>query len=241
MIKSQNSLAFKVYHKPTNKNNYIHFYSHYNNKIKTGFIIGFYLRALRICSPQYLNEVFEYSEHSLKSLKYPKFFILNARKKKSLKIHSSNKPKKTNPIIPITHRPILLPSNTHSITLYDKLTKLGIPIIQTIKNLTNITKWTINKTTSLAGIYSIPCKDCNKHNIGETQRNLEKRIHGYKWSIKINDDWNALSFQVLELKQTFNFSQAVLIKPIHCKKSQRLLESMDISKTNHVEQHPGFY
>ena len=40
IIKSQNSLTFKVYHKPTNKNIYIHFYSHHNNKIKTGLIIG---------------------------------------------------------------------------------------------------------------------------------------------------------------------------------------------------------
>ena len=80
IIKSQNSLTFKVYCKPTNRNDYIHFYSHHNNKIKTGLIIGFYLRTLRICNPQYLNEEFEYIKHSLKSLKYPKFFILNAKK-----------------------------------------------------------------------------------------------------------------------------------------------------------------
>ena len=47
IIKSHNSLTFKVYCKPTNKNDYTHFYSHYHNKTKTGLIIGFYLRALR--------------------------------------------------------------------------------------------------------------------------------------------------------------------------------------------------
>ena len=81
IIKSHNSLTFKVYRKPTNKNDYIYFYFHHNNKIKTGLINGFYLRALRICSPQYLDEEFEYIKHSLKSLKYQTFFILNARKK----------------------------------------------------------------------------------------------------------------------------------------------------------------
>ena len=110
------------------------------------------------------------------------FFILNTRKK-ALAIHSSNKPKKKKPIIPITHRPISLPTNRHKITLYDKLTKFGIPIIQTtsqtIKNLTNITKWTKSETTFHAGIYSIPFKDCNKHYTGETQFNLEKRIYGH--------------------------------------------------------------
>ena len=81
IIKSQNVLTFKVYYKPTNENDYIHFCSHHNNKIKIGLINGFYQRALRICSPQHLDEEFKYIEHSLKSLKYQKFFILGARKK----------------------------------------------------------------------------------------------------------------------------------------------------------------
>ena len=71
MIKSQNSLTFKIYCKPTKKNDYMHFYTHHNSKSKTGF----YLRA------QYLNEEFEYIKHSLKSLKYLKFFIFDSRKK----------------------------------------------------------------------------------------------------------------------------------------------------------------
>ena len=77
----------------------------------------------------------------------------------------------------ITHRPIYLPINTHK-SLNDKLTKLGIPIIQTapqtIKHLTNISKRINSVTTSDTGIYSISCKDCDKHYIVETQRNLEK-------------------------------------------------------------------
>ena len=223
--KSQNSLTFEIYHKPTNKNDYDHFYYRHHNKIKTGLITGFYLRALRKGSLQYLIEEFEYIEHSLKFLKYPRFFILNSRKT-AFKIHSSNKPKKTNPSIPITHRPISLPTNTPNITLYYKLTKLGILIIQTIsqtiKNLINITKWTSNEMTFHTGIYSIPCKDCNKHYISETQCNLEKRIYEHKQSIKTHDDQSALFSHMLELKQTFNFSQATLIQPIHCKKSRRL-------------------
>ena len=102
--------------------------------------------------------------------------------------------------------------------LYDKLTKLGISITQTtsqtIRNLTNI-KRTNKETTSHAAIYSIPCKDCNKHYIGETQRNLEKIIYEHKRSIKTNDDRNAFFPHMLELKHNFNFSQATLIKPIH--------------------------
>ena len=78
------------------------------------------------------------------------------KSKKKAKIQSSNKPKKNNTTIPIIHRPISLPTNTHNIALYDKLTKLGILTIQTtsqtIKNHINISKWTNNETTSHAGV-----------------------------------------------------------------------------------------
>ena len=59
--------------------------------------------------------------------------------------------------------------------------------------------------------------------------------------IETNDDQNILFSHKLEFKHTFNFFQATLTKPIHCKKSHRLLESVVISKTNHIKQRPGFY
>ena len=58
--------------------------------------------------------------------------------------------------------------------------------------------------------------------------------------MKTNDDQNALFSHMLELKHTFKFPQATLIKPIHCKKSQRLLESVVISKTNHIKNVQAF-
>ena len=54
-----------------------------------------------------------------------------------------------------------------------------MPVIQTtsrtIKNLTNIRKQTNNNTTSHVGIYSIPCKDCNKHYIGGNPMQSRKK------------------------------------------------------------------
>ena len=64
LIRNINKLEFKVYRKPTWKNDHIHFYSHYNNSTKRDIIIGFYLRALRICSSKYLNDEFIHIENS---------------------------------------------------------------------------------------------------------------------------------------------------------------------------------
>ena len=109
------------------------------------------------------------------------------------------------------------------------------------KKLINISKHTNSITTSHTGIYSILCKDSDEHYIGETQRSLEKRIYKHKWLIEYNDDWNALFSHILALKHTSNVSKATLIKPIHCKKSCWLLESIIISISNHIPQRPGFY
>ena len=89
LIRNINKLKFKVYCKPTCKNGHIHFYLHHNNNTKRGIIIGFYLRALRICSSKYLNNEFIHIENSFLNLQYPKFFIHSA-KSKTLKIHNKN-------------------------------------------------------------------------------------------------------------------------------------------------------
>ena len=90
LIRNINKLEFKVYCKPTCKNDYIHFYSHHNNT-KRGIIIGFYLWALRICSSKYLNDEFIHIENSFLNLQYPKSFIHFA-KSKALTIHIKNQP-----------------------------------------------------------------------------------------------------------------------------------------------------
>ena len=89
LIRHINELEFKVYRKPTCKNDHIHFYSHHNNNTKRGIITGFYLRALRICSSKYLNDDFIHIENSFLNLQYTKSFIHFA-KSKALKIHNKN-------------------------------------------------------------------------------------------------------------------------------------------------------
>ena len=91
-IRNINKLEFKVYCKPTCKNDHIHFYSHHNNNTKTGIIIGFYLRALRICSSKYFNDEFNHIENSFLNLLYPESFMHFA-KSEAHKSHHKNQPR----------------------------------------------------------------------------------------------------------------------------------------------------
>ena len=108
--------------------------------------------------------------------------------------------RKTTPIYPspIDRSLYLL---TH-ITLYDKLTKLGIPIIKTIKNLTNITKRTNNETSSHVRYIFYPMQRLQQtlHRRNPTQsRKKKKRIHEHKRSLKTNDR-NTLFSHMLEFQ-----------------------------------------
>ena len=60
---------------------------------------------------------------------------------------------------------------------------------------------------------------------------FSKRIYEHKRSIKLNDDRNAPFSYVLNLKNTFNFSQTTLTKPLHCKKPKKTNKKQKKKKT----------
>ena len=157
---------------------YIFFHSHHNNNTKRGIIIGFSLRALRICSSKYLNDEFNYMENTFLNLLYPKSFIHFA-KSKALKIHNKNQPRtnsntqsyKTSSL----HRFITLPNNS-SHSIINNLKKLDIKTTslpsKTIRKLVHSSSQ--RNIFSDAGIYCIPCKNCKLKYIGETSRKLSR-------------------------------------------------------------------
>lgn len=53
IIMSGNSAKFKVYIKLMSKNDFVHYPSAYNLKTKSGIVMGFLLRALRISRPNF--------------------------------------------------------------------------------------------------------------------------------------------------------------------------------------------
>ena len=131
LIRNINKQEFKVYHKPTCKNDLIHFYSHHHHNTKRSIIIGFYLRALRICSTKYLNDEFIHIENSFLNLLYPKSFIHFA-KSKALKILKKNQPR-TNAYsqsykTSSPHRLITLPNNSSSTSIIKKAMNCGIVV-----------------------------------------------------------------------------------------------------------------
>ena len=89
------ALSFSVYRKRTHKDDVVHYLSHHSKQIKSGIIIGAFLRAFRICSPNYLDCEITYIKCVFEKLKYPQYFIWNCQKKLR-KFSSRRNPKKLN-------------------------------------------------------------------------------------------------------------------------------------------------
>ena len=69
---------FSVYRKPTNSNSYIHYYSFHDKRVKKSVILGLFLRAYRICSPETLDDEILNIQRIFTELRYPEWFIHEA-------------------------------------------------------------------------------------------------------------------------------------------------------------------
>ena len=168
LIRNINKQEFKVYRKPTFKYDHIHFYSHHYNNTKRGIVVGFYLRALRICFPKYSCKEFNQIENFFLTLLNPKSFMHFA-KSKALKIHNKNQ-RRTNANLQSykTSRPhafITLPNNSSSNIIINNLNKLDIKIpsfpSKTIHDLVH-SSLQRNKV-SYVGVLCIPCHHHHHH------------------------------------------------------------------------------
>ncbi|XP_043227718.1 uncharacterized protein LOC122384400 [Amphibalanus amphitrite] len=81
LLRTGDSLKFTVYRKPTNRNDLIHYFSGHSQKVKSGVVIGFFLRALRICSQDLLQEEIDYITNTFLQLRYPLAKLISLRDK----------------------------------------------------------------------------------------------------------------------------------------------------------------
>ena len=239
------NLLFSVYRKPTHKNDLIHFYSHHHNRIKSGIIIGSFLRALRISSPEFLPEELSHITQIFSSLQYPPHFIQHA-KRKAYKIISQKIKKANNPTstpAPIPGKFIILPTNPITSALITNSNYNGLKIVtttsQTIKHIVR-PRAQITQTSD-ACVYRIPCsnKYCKRAYIGETSRSLKMRLYEHEQALKNDDTRNALTQHRNEADHNPSFSKAHILKHIHNTRQRQILESSAIATERCIRQRPG--
>ena len=178
-------MLFSVYRKPTNKDDFIHFYSSHSHRTKTGIVLGFFLRAFRICSHEFLEEELQYIRGVFTKLGYP-LGLLYQLEKKAVKIRSKTSRSKTRkPYVSVPFS-----EQNDVVTDFVKGTlNVTYPAGVTIKNILRRKKKSSNQESV---VYKIPCGVCEKSYIGESYRGAEKRAEEHKRDLRYHRETNAI-------------------------------------------------
>ena len=123
------------------------------------------------------------------------------------------------------------------------LNKAGVSVVQTSSmTIENILKKGRNKNQreEVAGVYSIPCKDCDKMYIGETFRGLKTRIREHKYDMRCFNTNNAIVNHRLDTGHTADWENGKMLKYERDTVVRRCYESAFISTCKTFNQNNGF-
>ena len=235
----EDGVKFSVYRKPTNRDDFIHYLSAHSKKIKSGVLIGFYLRAYRICSQEKLEEELEYVKEAFKKLKYPEGMIASCRRK-AKRIASRNNPETGSKT---EEKCIVVPWSHRSEGIDNQLGKVGYKVVN--GRNTRIGDMVARKGGRDANknsvIYCVPCSGCPKAYFGESGRGLDKRLREHKADIRAHRLSNSLALHAQECGHLPHWQGAVVLDEGLEKKSRRMIEAAYIATRDSLNHREGFF
>ena len=232
---------FSVYRKPTNKDDFIHFFSSHTHRVKTGTVIGFYLRAYRICSDEFLDSEIEFVTTAFKRLAYPESLLIRS-KEVAKTIISKSRHQKEDKL-----RRVTLPSCQGMDKISKTLEKHGISVVNptgtTIRDLVRTQSPRNTCTRDNKGvIYRIPCSTCTSSYIGETGRSLQLRIREHQRDVASDNTSNALAQHALKTGHYPNWTSAQKLRTAMERVQRKALEAAYIqTEPDALNTSAGFY
>ena len=227
VIKNGNSIDFNVYRKPTHSGGYLHFFSNHPDSIKKSVASGLFLRALRICSPSYLDSEINLIKVQLNKLGYPEWFLCRA-----LNSAQSNhfKTKPPSPQIHSNQSHLRLPftnstqSLLRTLNVNENVAKVSFNYPNSIgRNLVNVYQRLSHNDKPC--VYKIPCKDCDKVYVGQTGRNLNTRIVEHKRSVRYGQENSALFQHMQNVGHVIDWNNSTMLFKSKCSFSRKIVES----------------
>ena len=197
---------FSIYRKPTNVCSYIHYYSSHSDNVKRSVFSSMFLRALRICSPEYLDEEIRCIYDIGDKLKYPQHFI-DASYSFARKTFYNPQPNKS-----FVHNNLLvLPYHENLVNVPKLLKYFNVNVA--FSNNNTIKQYLINNSANChkGCVYKIPCKICNHFYIGQTAKELAVRVKQHKKCVKEGNMSSAIFKHFSTFNHPVGWDQAVEI------------------------------
>ena len=224
IIRSSTCLKFRVFRKPSHSNSYLHFFSFHPVSLKVSVAQGLFLRALRVCSPEFLSEELDFIHSSLSGLAYPSHILRKSLSKakysffKAVPRQDATLPhsRVCVPFVPSlnTRTQSLLRSNLNCNLSFSYPNKIKSVVVSNAP-----------KHVSSAGVYRVDCKDCGKFYIGESGRSLDVRIKEHKSDFRRHNLNNAMYVHSIDHNHSFDFNNAHLVFPCNDIHTRKVMES----------------
>ena len=235
--RTSGGIRYKVYRKITNKEDYIHFFSAHNRRTKSGVVIGFFLRAMRICSPENLKEECDHITDVFRSLRYPRAFIIECyNKAKRIRNRTENgtneKPKNAIVVVPRSQNCEAL-SKMLKCSDIQIVEKAGMKIGQVVSKKKKCDR----SETSL--VYKITCKGCTLPYFGETSRGLKKRLMEHKRDFRNHNTNNAMVKHAEKCGRLPDWDHAEIIRDSLSRSDRKTIESSLIESCRCINSKAG--
>jgi len=183
-IKSNFTLGFSIYRKPTNTDKYLDFHSNHPFFHKCSVIDTLVYRALKICDDDKIDTEIEHVTTILRLNHYP-IKLIKSRIDRMKATISSRSNSNTNVTVPVTANQMDLNSQLTRRLVIPYTGTLSLKIARVIRSITDIQVCyrPVNKLSTLLsnnnqistnqiGIYKLKCNDCPKIYVGESGRDI---------------------------------------------------------------------
>ena len=231
--------VFGIYRKPTHSNQYIHYFSWQSEKIKKSSIFSLLYRAYRICDYIHLDREIQFLYNAFQRVGFPIHVLEDVHSKVRRKITASHSPvEEEEPDRPAW---ISLPYGRH-------VEQFVAPVMRSHNvRVVNKSSGSIKRRlvhnrpprdsnrVDVAGVYTVPCKDCDKSYYGETGRKFSDRLREHKRCVEKKDKNSACYKHVNETNPShiLDWDHARLLWPSENLNDRLVVESSLIcSKPN---------
>jgi len=233
--KDDGSMSFSVYRKETHTNRYLDCSSYHPLSQKASTAKALFHRAHVNCSPEHLDSEIDNITAALELNGYSKTFInkeLNDTARKFSNVQSTNNTIDNIPVInEVRTRYASAPYIKGASERTAKILKsFGIKLSHKSNHslrsqIVNVKdRRLLNEKTS--AIYRIECKDCSHHYIGETSRELEKRLKEHQNSVRRRDPQSALFTHIEETGHNIDWESSSILAQQQGFYQRKVMESI---------------
>ena len=225
--------VFRVYRKPTNKDDFVHFFSHHSRRTKEDIVTGFFLRALRVCSPETLEDETQYITDAFTRLQYPLGLLLRMRYRATNIISRTRAETETTPRL-------MLPQSALTTGLQQQLGKhINITTATGTKIAEMVSMKRPKHTLPRSIIYKIPCGACDTAYYGETGRGLHTRLGEHKNDFRHHRLSNAMVVHSVKEGHLPRWKDATIVHQGLTKSKRKAMESAIIATSPNINTRLG--